>query len=285
MDNNLLTINGVRGRLDANGNPELNLEDVARGLGFTQRQNKNGKIYESVRWERIAGYLRDFGFPPLAGERNLDAPTRGDGTGKVGLPEFVPENIFYKLCFKAENAAAVKFQDTVTDEVLPSIRKHGAYMTPEKIEEVLLNPDTVISLAMHLKEEQQKRTTLERTVEEQRPKVEYADAVAKSDGVILVRELAKILNQNGLDIGEKRLFQRLRDDGYLIKAEGRDRNRPTQKSMDLGLFRETETIIYHNTDKSPTSRFTPLVTGKGRIYFVNRYCPKEIADPEQLALD
>lgn len=106
--NKMIVVENVRGRLDANGNPELNLEDVARGLGFTQ--GKGGVSY--IRWDRLEGYLRSFGFSP-----------------QVGKDTFIPENIFYKLCFKAENKTAVAFQDIVTDEILPAIRKTGTYTT------------------------------------------------------------------------------------------------------------------------------------------------------------
>ena len=246
----LITISGVRGRLDANGSPELNLEDVARGLGFTQRK---GSV-EYVRWERVSQYLASWSFPT---------------SGESRMPEFIPENIFYKLCFKAENEVAQKFQDIVTDEVLPAIRKHGAYLTPEKIEEVLFNPDTIIAIATQLKEERQKRVALEATVAEQRPKVLFADAVSVSETTILVGQLAKFLKQNGIDIGQNRLSEWLRENGYLIRRRGTDRNFPTQRSLELGLFEVKETAVSHS-DGHVTISCTPRVTGKGQQYFLAR---------------
>ena len=120
--NEIIKINNVRGYQNENGMAQLNLEDVARGLGITE--NKNGNEY--VMWRRIEKYLKEFNF--------------GTSAERYRLPEYIPENIFYKLCFKAKNEVARRFQDMVTDEVLPSIRKHGAYLTPDKIEEVLLTP-------------------------------------------------------------------------------------------------------------------------------------------------
>jgi prophage antirepressor-like protein len=135
-----MTIQGVRGRMNADGDPELNLEDVARGYGFTQI--KNGVEY--VRWETVAGYLSGFGF-----------------SQQVGKDTFIPENIFYKLGFKASNETARKFQDLVADEILPQIRKHGGYLTPAKIEEVLSDPDTIIRLATDLKTERERNRALQ----------------------------------------------------------------------------------------------------------------------------
>lgn len=142
--NEIMNIKGVRARLNKNGDPELNLEDVSRGLGFTQIKNKT----EYVRWETVTGYLQSFGFSQLV--------------GKEDLPDYIAENIFYKLCFKAKNDKAIEFQDLVTDEILPTIRKHGGYLTPSKIEEVLSDPDTIIKLATTLKEEREKRLSAER---------------------------------------------------------------------------------------------------------------------------
>lgn len=182
---------------------------------------------------------------------------------------FIPESDLYRLVFSSKLPTAEKFTDWVTAEVLPAIRKHGAYMTPETIEAALLNPDTIIKLATELKSEREKRMALEGKVEEDKPKVLFADAVSASHTSILVGDLAKLLRQNGVDIGQNRLFQRLRDDGYLIKG-GERRNMPTQRSMDLGLFEVKETTI-SNPDGSIRVTRTTKVTGKGQQYFVSRY--------------
>ena len=118
---NILTIKNIRGYLDKNGTAHLNLEDVAKGLGFISNQEKNGKIYEVVRWSRVREHLTEFNFLPRLAE------TEDKPTGKEGIPDFIPENIVYKLCFKASNETARKFQDLVCDEILPTIRKTGTY--------------------------------------------------------------------------------------------------------------------------------------------------------------
>lgn len=194
-----------------------------------------------------------------------DTPTES-GTQEMS---FIPESDLYRLVFSSKLPTAEKFTDWVTSEVLPTIRKHGAYMTPETIEAALLNPDTLIKLATELKAEREKRLALEVKAEEDKPKVLFADAVSASHTSILVGDLAKLLRQNGVDIGQNRLFQRLRDDGYLIKS-GERRNMPTQRSMELGLFEVKETTI-GNPDGSVRVTRTTKVTGKGQQYFVNRY--------------
>lgn len=145
--NEIINVQGVD-CYEENGIVYLKLEAVARGLGFTQTQNKKGVEYISIRWETINRYLSDIGFP-----------------NKLGKDSFIPENIFYRLAMKAKNEVAEKFQAKIADEVIPTIRKHGAYMTPEKLEEVLLNPDTLIQLAQNLKLEQEARKKAEKELE------------------------------------------------------------------------------------------------------------------------
>lgn len=193
-----------------------------------------------------------------------------DSLGRLQDTYIINESGFYSLVLSSKLPTAKKFKRWVTHEVLPSIRKHGAYMTPEKIEEVLMNPDTIIQLATALKEEQQKRLQAEKQIEEQKPKVLFADAVTASKTSILVGELAKILRQNGINTGQNRLFKWLRDNGYLIKRKGTDYNMPTQYSMDLGLFEVKETTITHSDGHISISK-TPKVTGKGQIYFINKF--------------
>jgi anti-repressor protein len=208
------------------------------------------------------------------------------GITKLGIPSeggiqetnVIPEGDIYRLIVKAADqsknpkikAKAERFERWIFDEVLPSIRKHGAYMTDEVIEKVLTDPDTIIKLATQLKEERQKRLEAEKQIEEQKPKVLFANAVMASKTSILVGELAKILRQNGIDIGQNRLFKWLRDNGYLIKRSGTDYNMPTQYSMDLGLFEVKETTITHSDGHISISK-TPKVTGKGQLYFINKF--------------
>ena len=210
--NEVITIGGVD-CYEKDGTAYLKLEAVARGLGFTTTQNVGGTEYVNVRWKRVEEYLEEIGFA-TNGKR----------------PDFIPENIFYRLAMKAKNKTAERFQALVADEIIPSIRKHGAYMTPQKIEEVLLNPDTIIKLATELKAEQKKRVALESKVEQDKPLVAFANSVSVAKTSILVGELAKLLKQNGVDMGQNRLFAWMRENGYLISRKGTDYNMPTPVS-------------------------------------------------------
>jgi len=179
---------------------------------------------------------------------------------------FLTESGMYKLIFKSKKEEAEKFQDWVTDEVLPSLRKHGLYAT----DELLDNPDLLIQVATKLKEEKAKNKMLEDEKKINTPKVIFADAVSASHTSILVGELAKILKQNGVKIGQNKFFQYLREQGYLIKREGTDYNMPTQRSMEQGLFEIKETSISHSDGHISVNK-TPKVTGKGQQYFINKF--------------
>ena len=194
-------------------------------------------------------------------------------------PTLINESGLYSLVLSSKLPTAKKFKRWVTSEVIPAIRKHGAYMSPETIEKVLLNPDTVIKLAMELKEERMKRAALEDKVEADHPKVLFADAVATSKTSILIGEFAKILKQNGVDIGQNRFFAWLREHGYLVKRNGSDFNMPTQKAMERGLFEIKETSVVHSDGHTSISK-TPKMTGKGQVYFANLF----LDDAEQFEL-
>ena len=253
--NEIITIKNVRGYIDEKGTAWLNLEDVAKGLGIVKKDKKNGKEYIRIHSQNIKRWLIDFGL--IKSEDDL--------------PEYIQENIFYKLCMKADNEVARKFQDRVCDEILPSIRKYGMYVT----DELLDNPDLIIKMATRLKEEKAKNKELEDKMKENKPKVLFADSVETSKNTILIGELAKIIKQNGVDIGQKRLFTWLRDNGFLIKREGTDYNMPTQKSMELELFEIKETAVTHSDGHISINK-TPKVTGKGQVYFINKFL-KDIA--------
>lgn len=182
----------------------------------------------------------------------------------------VNEPGLYSMILTSRKPEAKEFKRWVTHEVVPSIRKHGAYMTEQTLERALTSPDFLIRLATNLKEEQIKRIEAEQKVIEQKPKVLFANAVETSQSSILVGELAKILKQNGVEIGQKRLFEWLRENGYLIKKLGEEFNNPTQKSMELGLFEIKKSAI-NNPDGSIRVTKTPKVTGKGQVYFVNKF--------------
>ena len=186
----------IRIRVDANNDIEINLEDAARGLGFTQ--TKNGVEY--IRWERVNGYLKDFGFSPQAGK---------DGA-------YIPEHIFYRLAMKANNETAEKFQDWIAREVIPAIRKHGAYMTPATIEQVLTDPDFIIRLATELKAARKKIEAQAEVIEMQdakladkeaqiaelAPKADYCEAVLKSDETMPVRQIAQNYGMNSVQFNK-----------------------------------------------------------------------------------
>ena len=188
-----------------------------------------------------------------------------------GVQEMVVVNKsgLYSLILSSKLPTAKKFKHWVTSEILPAVRKHGAYMTPETIEKTLNDPDFIIGLATKLKEEQERSRALAADNLRMKPKEIFADAVSVSEDAILIGALAKILKGNGVDIGQKRLFKWMRDEGYLIKS-GRDVNAPTQRSMNLGLFKVKERTI-NNPDGSTRLTRTTLVTGKGQLYFVNKF--------------
>lgn len=231
----------------------LKLAAVARGLGFTQ--NKNGVEY--VKWERVTAYLKELGFSP-----------------EVGKDDYIPENVFYRLAMKAKNEVAEKFQAKVADEIIPSIRKHGAYMTPETLKAAILNPDYLLSVVTALKEETDKRKLLEQEAEVNKPKVLFAEAVDASENSILIGDLAKLLKQNGIEIGQNRLFTWMRNNGYLVKRKSADYNSPTQKAMEAGWME-----IKENTVEKPDGGIivtkTPKVTGRGQRYFINKFLTEE----------
>lgn len=188
--------------------------------------------------------------------------------GEQSMSCLTEQGVYFFLA-RSDKEKAIPFQKWLAGEVVPSIRKHGAYMTPEMIEKTLTNPDFIIGLCQRLKEEQAKTQHLESRVQADAPKVLFADAVSVSSSEILVGDLAKLLKQNGVDIGQNRLFEKLREDGYLMK-QGSARNMPTQRSMDMGLFRIKETVI-NKPDGSVLITRTPKLTGKGQLYFVNYF--------------
>lgn len=182
----------------------------------------------------------------------------------------VNEYGLYSLVLTSRKPEAKTFKRWITHEVIPAIRKHGGYLTNDKIEEVLTDPDTIIKLATSLKQERAKREEAEKQLKEAEPKVIFADAVSASDNTILIGELAKIIKQNGCEIGQKRMFEWMRNNGYSLKQKGEDYNLPTQRAMKMGLFRIKKTAITHSDGHVTVSR-TVKVTGKGQQYFTNKF--------------
>lgn len=199
-----------------------------------------------------------------------------DTLGGTQQMTIINESGLYTVILRSDKPQAKPFRKWVTSEVLPSIRKHGAYMTEQTLERALTSPDFLIELATQLKAEREQRKQLETTVaaqseqmEQDKPKVLFADSVTASSSSILIGELAKLIKQNGVDIGQRRLFEWMRTNGYLIKRKGSEYNLPTQRSMEQGLMEIKETSVVH-TGYTTISK-TPKVTGKGQVYFINLF--------------
>ncbi|WP_335997685.1 phage antirepressor [Fusobacterium polymorphum] len=184
---------------------------------------------------------------------------------------FLTEDGLYEVLMQSRKPIAKKFKKKVK-EILKDVRKYGMYAT----DELLDNPDLIIKMATRLKEEKAKNKELEDKMKEDKPKVLFAEAVSIAKNTILIREMAKLIKQNGIDMGERRLFIWLRENGYLIKKIGTDYNMPTQKSMDLGLFEIKESPVLHSSGEIEISK-TPKVTGKGQQYFLNLFLKDRIA--------
>lgn len=192
--------------------------------------------------------------------------------GRQGETNIVNEAGLYVLVLGSRKPEAHEFKRWVTHEVLPSIRKTGGYIpTSESDSDEDIMARAVLVAQKTIDRKNQQIAEQQTRIVELEPKARFADAVAASDGTCLIGELAKMLRQNGLDIGQNRLFEILRQDGYLGKT-GSNRNVPTQKAMDLGLFRIKETAVTHS-DGHVTINRTAKVTGKGQTYFISRYCP------------
>ena len=189
----------------------------------------------------------------------VDGRTGGNGVW------FLTEDGLYEVLMQSRKPIAKEFKKEVK-KILKTIRQNGMYVT----EKLLDNPDLAIQAFTKLKEEREKRKALEIKIESDKPKVLFADAVETSKTTILIGDLAKIIKQNGIDMGQKRLFAWLRENGYLIKRKGADYNMPTQKSMEMKLFEIKETAITHSDGHISVNK-TPKVTGKGQQYFINLF--------------
>lgn len=254
MENNLQIFNnpefGNIRIVEINGEPWFVGKDVADALGYSNTRDALDRHVD-----------------------NEDKATVGihDGSQKRNVTVINLSGV-YSLILSSKLPSAKKFKHWLTSEVLPSIQKHGAYMTPDTIDRMIASPEFGIKLLTELKSEQEKRKALEEKVQADAPAVRFANAITSSDTNILVRELAKILTQNGFPIGGNRLFELLRNDGYLIKT-GSDYNLPTQKAAELGLFfiKESPRI----SKEGAVIDRTVMVTPKAQKYFINKYAPKQ----------
>lgn len=230
--------------LTLNDEPWFVGKDVAEALGYAEpRSAVSKKVDDADR-----------------GVAEMETPS-----GKQNMT-IINESGLYALIFGSKLESAQKFKRWVTSEVLPALRKTGQYQVKELSGSELM--------AKALIEAQNVLAAKDKVIEEMKPKVVFADAVATSHTSILVGELAKILKQNGIDMGQKRLFAWLREKGYLIKRQGTDYNMPTQKAMELGLFEIKEGSYVNGSGVNITTK-TPKITGKGQQYFINKFLAKE----------
>lgn len=235
-----------------NNEPYFVGKDVAEILGYAKARNA------------IASHVDE--------EDKKDAPIQGTLGGTQNMT-IINESGLYSLILSSKLQRAKEFKRWVTSEVLPTIRKNGMYAT----DELLDNPDFAIATLQKLKEEREAKKLLEATIEEQKPKVIFANAVSASHTSILVGDFAKLMRQNGLNFGQNRMFAWLRENGYLISRKGNSWNMPTQKAMDLGLFEIKETTINHSDGHISINK-TPKITGKGQLYFADKLLSKDDKD-------
>ena len=244
-----------------NNEPYFVGNDVAEILGYSEPRRAVNQHVDESNCKSLS--LKAWGdlLPSLWNNKN-------DFSNKI----VINEAGVYDLIFSSKLPSAKDFKRWVTHEVLPAIRKHGAYLTDEKASAILTNKDDLADLLAQASEQLRNKDLV---IKEMKPKALFADAVTESRTSILVGDLAKLLKQNGILIGAKRLFQWLRNNHYLINRHGADYNSPTQKSMELGLF-EIKESTHINSNGNTVITKTPKVTGKGQVYFVNKFLKKEV---------
>ena len=252
------------------GEPWWVAKDVAEALGYSGTSLETiGKLFAHVPEE----WKDRKRIPTLGGEQEMLC---------------LSEQGLYFFLGRSDKPKALPYQKWIAGDVVPSIRKHGAYMTPQMAEEVLSNPDLIIGLAQKLKDEQSRNTelaqenaALEARIAQDRPKVLFAESVKASEGCITIGTLAKILRQMGIDMGRNRLYAFLRKNGYLMRRKGADWNKPTQKSIERGLFEMLGETV--NRAGELLSKATSRVTGKGQVYFVTLFQHGD--DPNDMQLE
>lgn len=235
-----------------NGEPWFVGKDVAEKLGYSDTKSA---LSDHVDFE-------DKDIIQRGQIATFDIPNRG--------LTIINESGLYSLVLSSKLPRARAFKRWVTSEVIPSIRKRGVYATPQAAEQMLKDPDVMIQALQALKAERQKRQQLEQKQKEDAPKVIFADAVAASQTSILVGDLAKLICQNGVSIGQTRLFAWMRSNGFLMSRAGISYNMPTQRAMEAGLFEIKESTFVHSDGRIGVVK-TPKVTGKGQQYFINRF--------------
>lgn len=255
MDNNIkIFTNPEFGKirtLEINNNPQFIDKDVAISLGYSNPQKA---LRDHVDEE----------------DKTVNESFTVNGTS----PILISESGLYSLILSSKLPSAQRFKRWITSEVLPSIRKHGAYVTPSKLNELLCRPESVIQMLTALSEEQKKNAELAAQNAELKPKADFADAVIATNDAIPIGTFAKVLNQNGVDIGQNRFFSYLRKNEYLISRAGETWNMPTQKSMDLGLFK-VDTMIVSTVYGTNKLKHQIKITSRGQEYFVRKFLHNE----------
>ena len=246
---------GVSARtiLNDDGSISVNAEDTAVGFGWTQTQTKNGKQYNSIRWETLNGYCKELGFP-----------------NKLGKDDYIPESLFYRLGMKASNSKAEKFQNWLSIEVIPSIRKNGGYIAgQENLSDDELLEKAVLVAQRKIAERDKVIKQQKEQIAEQRPLVDFAVHVSQSKDTIEMDEMAKIARDEHIDIGRNRLVKWLKDRKIL-----KDNRTPYQTFIDRGHF----DVVEVKKETTYGTRVFPktVVTGKGQIWVIEKlraeYC-------------
>lgn len=258
MEPQLFNFHGQNVRtVTINDEPYFVGKDVATILGYKKPENA------------IANHVED--------EDKTTTLIQGTGSNYKSKSVIINESGLYALILSSKLPTAKEFKHWVTSEVLPAIRKHGAYMTDEKAFNVIHNADGLADLLQQAADQLKAKDI---QIAEMKPKALFADAVSTSNSSILIGQLAKILRQNGVNIGQNRLFAWMRKNGYL-GTRGSNRNIPTQRSMDLGLFKTKETVINHS-DGHTTVNITTKVTGKGQQYFINKFLNAPVIEAQEV---
>ena len=234
--------------IEDNGEIWIVAKDVAQSLGYSYWQ------------PNIVGHVPEI----WKGIKRINTPG-----GEQEMLCLTEQGLYFFLG-RSDKKAALPYQMWIAGDVVPSIRKHGFYATPSTVEDILKNPDNFIQVLQAFKEEQRKNQELQQQIDDNRPKVIFAEAVDASKNSILIGNLAKLLCQNGYKIGQNKLFAWLREHGFLISCKGERWNMPKQSYVDQGLF-ELKKSIVNNPDGTTKVTHTTKVTGKGQIYFINGF--------------
>lgn len=252
--------------VNIDGEPWLVGKDVAEALGYGDGNSKSKALTNAVADHVDEEDKRHVSYEELKGYQNGDLK-KFSHYGTI----FINESGLYSLILSSKLPTAKKFKHWVTSEVLPSVRKHGGYIAgQEDMADEELLARAVMLAQSKIEEKNRLISEQQERIQQMRPKEIFANAVAASKATILVGELAKVLKQNGINVGQNRLFEWMRENGYLIRRQGTDYNMPTQRSMEMGLFEIKETAVTHSDGHTTVSK-TPKVTGRGQEYFINKF--------------